>query len=565
MQDLKVLKKEGKAPEWLTEEGFQTLNGGYLIDEETPYDLYKRLAKASASYYNSNLKYESKLFEYLWKGWLSPSTPVASNFGTDRGFPISCFTIHPADDTFSIFSKAQELAMLSKYGGGVGIYLGEIRGKGSPISKGGISDGIVPWAKVYDATTVAVNQAGVRRGNSVVYLPIDHADIDEFLDLRRPTGDPNRRCMNIHHAVTITDKWMQEMAAGDSKKRQLWKKVITARFEVGEPYILFIDNVNAQNPECYSANGLSVKSSNLCSEIMLHTDSEHSFICCLSSLNLSKWEEWKDTDLVETSVRFLDSVISEFIAKASNVQGFECSVRSAIKGRALGLGVLGWHSLLQSKNLPFDSYESMMLNNRIFKTIRERADLESALLAQELGEPEWCVGFGRRNTHTLSVAPTFSSSIICQSVSASIEPWAANVFSHKTAKGTFIRKNTYLEKLLSDKSKNTPEIWDSIVANKGSILHLDFLSTDEKNIFLTAREINQFAIIKQAAQRQKHIDQGQSLNLFFASNASPKYINDVHLEAWKSGLKAVYYCRTEGVLSGDLANRSSSDCAACEG
>lgn len=561
---LKKLKEENKAPQWLTEEALQTLENGYLCDGESPVDMYRRLAKTSASYYNNDKLYEDKVFDFMWKGWLSPATPVACNFGTERGLPISCFTVHPDDDTYSIFSKAQELAMLSKYGGGVGVYLGEIRGKGSPISKGGISDGVVPWAKVYDSTTIAVNQAGVRRGNSVVYLPIDHADIEEFLDLRRQTGDPNRRCMNIHHAVCISNQWMDEMLAGDAKKREIYKKVLTARFEVGEPYIFFTDNVNIANPKSYKDNGLTVKSSNLCSEIMLYTDPEHSFICCLSSLNLAKWDEWKDTDLVETSIRFLDTVISEFIEKASKIPGFEPSVRSAIKGRALGLGVLGWHSLLQSKMLPFDCYESMRLNNLIFKTIRERADAESERLSTELGSPEWCVGHNRRNTHTMAVAPTFSSSIICQSVSAGIEPWAANAFSHKTAKGTFIRKSVVLENLLEQKGKNTPEVWDSIIGNKGSVQQLDFLTAEEKEVFLTAREINQFAIVKQAGQRQKYIDQGQSLNLFFASNASPKYVNEVHLEAWKIGLKALYYCRTEGVLSGDLANRSSNECAACE-
>jgi ribonucleoside-diphosphate reductase alpha chain len=562
--NLKQLKKDELAPEWMTSESLQTLCNGYLYNDETPKDMYKRLAKTSASYYNKDKKYENKVFDYLWNGWLSPATPVASNFGTDRGLPISCFTIHPADDTYSIFQKAQELAMLSKYGGGVGIFLGDIRGKGVPISKGGISDGVVPWAKVYDSTTIAVNQSGIRRGNSVVYLPIEHADIDEFLDLRRPTGDPDRRCMNIHHAVCITNAWFDSMLNGDKKKRATWKKILTSRFEVGEPYLFFTDNVNDQNPQCYKKNKLNVKSSNLCSEITLYTDSEHSFVCCLSSLNLAKWEEWKDTDLVETSIKFLDSVITEFVLKASKIQGFDASVRSAEKGRALGLGVLGWHSLLQSKIIPFDSFDAMQLNNLIFKTIRERADKETEDLAKEFGEPEWCKGFGRRNTHTLSVAPTFSSSIICQSVSAGIEPWAANVFSHKTAKGTFIRKNVQLEGIIKELNHDSSETWDSIISNGGSVQHLDFLSAEIKQVFLTAREINQFAIVKQAVQRQKYIDQGQSLNLFFPSNASPKYINDVHLEAWKSGLKTLYYCRTEGVLKGDLASRNSEDCAACE-
>ena len=558
------LKLGGFVPEFYDDASYQTVINGYLYKDETPKQMYKRLAKTSASYYNNDKKYEKKLFDFLWKGWLCPATPVAANFGTNRALPISCFSFSVDDTTDDIFQKNHELAILSKHGGGIGVFLGRVRGGGEPISKGGVSGGVIPWAKVYDSTTVAVSQGSTRRGASAVYLPIDHKDIEEFLDLRRPTGDPNRRCMNLHHAVTITDAWMNSMLAGDLEKRKIWKKILTARFEQGEPYLFFTDNVNNQNPECYKANNLNVETSNICSEITLHTDPNHTFVCCLSSLNLSKWDEWKDTDLVEVAVRFLDSVIEEFIQKASYIRGFENAVRSAVKGRAIGIGVLGYHTLLQSKMLPFDSFESMMLNNLIFKIIKERADKETRNLAKELGEPEWCRGFNIRNTHLIALAPTASNSIISGGVSPSIEPIAANIFSQKTAKGTFIRKNKQLESLLSSKGMNNDSTWKSITVNNGSVQHLTFLTKEEKDVFLTAKEINQFALVKQAAQRQKHIDQGQSLNLFFAENSDPKYINDVHLEAWRSGLKTLYYCRTEGVLKGDLANRDSTDCSACE-
>jgi ribonucleoside-diphosphate reductase alpha chain len=564
MIDLTALKLSGEVPEWMNEEGYITLTNGYLLKDETPRQMYLRVAKAAASYYKDAKKIEQKFFNILWKNWLCPASPVLSNMGTDRGLPISCNTIHLADSLDSIFMKNYEFATLSKNGAGVGIYFGDIRGRGAPIKGNGLSEGVIPWAKVFDTTTMSVSQGSTRRGAAAIYLPIEHVDINEFLNIRRQTGDINRRCLNINHGVCISDAWMNSMLEGDKEKRQLWVEILKSRFETGEPYLFFSDNVNKNNPECYVKNNLTVKSSNICSEITLYTDSDHSFVCCLSSLNLVRWDEWKDTDTVNLTVRFLDAVLSEYIKKTEDMKGMAASRLSAIKGRAIGIGVLGWHTMLQEKKLAFDSFDAMQLNAQIFRTLHEKAETETKLLAEELGEPEWCQGFGRRNTHLIAIAPTVSNSTISGGHSAGIEPISANIFTLKSAKGTFIRKNTTLEKLLESMGKNTPEIWSSINAQNGSVQHLTCLSAEEKEVFLTAREINQHTIIKLAAQRQKWIDQAQSINLFFAFNSLPKYIHEVHLAAWKNGLKTLYYLRSDGVIKSDLASRSESDCKACE-
>jgi ribonucleoside-diphosphate reductase alpha chain len=396
-------------------------------------------------------------------------------------------------------------------------------------------------------------------------LPVKHGDISEFIHIRRPTGDIHRRCLNIHNAVCIEDEWMKDMLAGNQQNRDLWMEILKTRVETGEPYLFFSDNVNKNNPQCYKDLGLTVKTSNICTEIFLYTDPDHSFVCCLSSLNLVKWDEWKDTDLPQVAARFLDAVLSEYIEKSESIPGLEAARRSAIKGRAIGIGVLGWHTLLQQKMVAFDSFDAMMLNANIFRTLKTKAEEETKKMAVELGEPEWCKGYGIRNTHLLAIAPTVSNSIISGGHSPSIEPFAANIFSQKSAKGTFIKKNPGLEALLEIKGKNTTDVWKSINEQSGSVQHLTFLSETEKAVFLTAREINQYAIVKQAAQRQKFIDQGQSINLFFGANSDPKYIHGVHLMAWEEGLKSLYYFRTEGVIKGDMASRSKDECAACEG
>ncbi len=562
--NLNQLKEDGLAPEWMDEPGYETLSRGYLLQNEAPRHMWVRVANAAA-FKIKRPDMAPDFFDLFWKGWLGGASPVLSNMGTERGLPISCYSQHVHDSVYGIFDKVKELSILSKNGGGVGVYFGDVRGRGTSIKGNGKSEGVIPWMRVFDATTHSIAQGSTRRGSTAVYLPIEHLDIDEFIKIRRPTGDVNRRCLNLNHAISITDDWMKSMIDGDEKKRLLWQEILTQRFETGEPYLFFHDNVNRQLPECYIKNNLDVKTSNLCSEIFLHTDPDHTFVCCLSSMNLAKYDEWKDTNAVKTAIYFLEGVMEEFIQKATKIPGMESAVRFAEKSRALGLGVMGWHSLLQSKNLPFDSFESMMLNAEIFRGIRQKAEEATTELAKKLGEPEWCKGFNRRHSHLMALAPTASNALISGNVSPGIEPIASNIFVQKTAKGNFIRKNAKLEALLELKGKNTPEVWKTINENKGSVQHLDFLEELEKKVFLTARELNQFALVKQAAQRQAWIDQGQSLNLFFAANSDPKYINEVHLEAWRSGLKSLYYLRSEGVLKGDMASRSKEECEACSG
>jgi ribonucleoside-diphosphate reductase alpha chain len=565
MKTFEELKASGEAPEWMNEESFRTLSFGYLLTDETPRGMYRRIAQAAGSYTSDPSLWEKKFFEVMWKNWLCPASPILSNLGSSRGLPISCNSIHVEDSIHGIFSKNYELASLSKNGAGVGVYLGDIRARGSDIKGNGKSTGVVPWAKVYDTTTICVNQGSTRRGASAVYLPVDHGDIEEFINIRRPTGDVNRRCLNLNHGICIKDDWMNQMIDGDESKRKIWKDILRTRAETGEPYLLFIDTVNKNNPDCYKDNNLEVKTSNICTEVTLFTDPNHTFVCCLSSMNLVRWDEWKDTDTIEVAIRFLDAVLEEYIQKTKGIEGLQASRASAVKGRAVGLGVLGWHTLLQEKMLKFDSFESMMLNAKIFSTMKKKAEIATKLLAEELGEPEWCKGYGRRNTHLMAVAPTFSNSTISGGHSAGIEPVTANVFVQKSANGTFIRKNKTLENILKEINQDTPDIWKSINENLGSVQHLSFLNDEIKAVFLTARELNQYSIIKQAGQRQKYIDQAQSVNLFFASNSDPKYIHGVHLAAWEEGLKSLYYLRTEGVLRGDLASRSKEECSACEG
>lgn len=561
--NLQELKQQDEAPEWLTEEGLKTLQGSYMLPGETPRGMYLRVAYAAGSYYKDK-NWSLKFFEAMWKNWLCPASPVLSNMGTTRGLPISCNSIHVGDSVDSIFRKSHELAILSKNGAGVGIYLGDVRGRNADICGNGKSEGIIPWAKVYDSTIISVSQGNTRRGAGAVYTEVRHSDIDEFTNMRRPTGDANRRCLNLNHGICIDDQFMLDAKAGDKDARHRWEEILRTRVETGEPYLFFSDNVNRQNPECYNANCLKVKTSNICTEIFLYTDPDHSFVCCLSSLNLVRFDEWKDSDVVQTTVRFLDAVLQEYIIKSEGVPGLESSRRSAMKGRAIGIGVLGWHTYLQERMIPFDSFDAMMANNVIFKNIREKAEIETKILAAELGEPEWCKGFGRRNTHLMAVAPTVSNSTISGGHSAGIEPIAANIFSLKSAKGTFIKKNIVLQRYLESIGKDIPDVWKMINEHSGSIQSLSFIDDKIKEVFLTAREINQHAIIKQAAQRQKYIDQGQSVNLFFAANSSPKYIHEVHWAAWEQGLKSLYYLRTEGVIKGDLASRSKEECAACE-
>jgi ribonucleoside-diphosphate reductase alpha chain len=578
-------------PEWgNTEIYVKTISKGYLLAGETPKDAYWRVATRVAQRLNKP-QLASKFFDYIWRGWLNLATPVLSNTGTDRGLPISCFGIDVADSIADIGSKNLEMMLLAKHGGGVGIGINMIRPAGSKISQNGTSDGVVPFAKIYDSTILATNQGSVRRGASSVNLNIEHADFDDWLEIREPKGDVNRQCLNLHQCVVVSDKFMRKVEEGDPEARRKWGKVLQKRKATGEPYIMYKGNVNKQNPDAYKQNGLKVYMTNICSEITLHTDESHSFVCCLSSLNLAKYDEWKDTDLIYTATWFLDGVLEEFIQKAKNMRGFENSVRSAEKGRALGLGVLGWHTYLQQKGMAFEGLPAQFETRKIFSQIKIESERASRDMANEYGEPLWCVGTGMRNTHLRAIAPTVSNSKLSGNVSAGVEPWAANIFTEQTLKGTFIRKNRELEKTFRKIGINTKETWDKILVDGGSvqdIAELDnwgyvagkLMQRDEmpenaiannevdwvKDVFKTFKEINQLELVKQAGIRQQYIDQSVSLNLAFPSQASPKWINQIHMEAWKQGIKTLYYMRTESVLRGDIAMRATDpDCLSCDG
>jgi ribonucleoside-diphosphate reductase alpha chain len=559
-------------PEWMKKEALVTLSKGYTMKGESPRDMYTRVATSAAKYLEMP-EMADRFFQYMWNGWLCPASPVLSNTGTERGLPISCFGLSVPDSIVGIYGSALELGVMTKSGGGVGICLSNVRGRGAPIRGGenGSSEGIVPWAKIYDSAIIGTSQGGVRRGAASVNLDVEHSDIEEFLRIRRPSGDANRQCLNLHHCVLVGDEWMQSMLDGDSHKRNIWIEILRARLETGEPYIMFKDTVNNANPQAYKQNNLNVEMTNICTEITLYTDALHSFICCLSSLNLAKWEEWKDTDVVEVSIYFLNGVLNEFIARAKNMEGMERAVRSAVKGRAIGLGVLGWHTLLQSEMTPMNSLRATLLNKFIFKNIKDKANKASKELAARFGEPEWCKGTGMYNSHLIALAPTRSNSLIAGGHSPSIEPMVANAFTDKTAKGVFTSRNPALEKLLETKGKNTYDVWRSIVGNQGSVQHLDFLTEDEKEVFLTAYEISQLALIKLAADRQPYIDQAQSLNLFFPADMDPKVFHQVHVEAWRGGVKTLYYCRSSSVLKADATSKThadvsgDADCKSCEG
>jgi len=551
-------------PEWMDEISLSTISKGYLLPGETPKKAYRRVSKAIAERVNRP-DLEAKFFKYIWNGWLGLASPVLSNTGTDRGLPISCFGIDTPDSIRGIGLTNAELMKLTALGGGVGVSVSRIRPRGTEITGNGKSEGVVPWCKIYDSSIIATNQGSVRRGAASVNLDINHPDIKEFLQIRRPKGDPNRQCLNLHQCVVVDDSFMRRLGERDSEAMSTWLEILKTRVETGEPYIMFKDNVNKANPLAYAMNNLDVTMTNICTEITLHTDEEHSFICCLSSINLAKYDEWKDTDLIEISIRFLDGVMQEFIDKSNGKDSLIRTHRHAKKGRALGLGVMGWHTFLQQKNLPFNSIASTAWTHTIFSDIRQKAEATSRQLAVEYGEPVWCKGTGMRNTHLLAIAPTVSNSRISD-CSAGIEPIPANVYTFNGAKGTFIVKNKILEKLLEEKGYNTSKVWDQILADKGSVQNLpdNILSPDEKEVFLTFSEVNQFELVKQAAIRQKYIDQTQSLNLSFDPTDSPKWINQVHMEAWKLGVKTLYYLRTDSVIRGDIGSRTA-DCLSCDG
>ena len=550
-------------PESFNEVSLATISKGYLLPGETPRKAYRRVSKAISERLNRP-DLENKFFKYIWNGWIGLASPVLSNIGTDRGLPISCFGIDTPDSIRGIGLTNAELMRLTSYGGGVGVSLSRVRPRGTEIRGNGSSEGVVPWAKIYDSTIIATNQGSVRRGAASVNLDINHPDIKEFLQIRRPKGDVNRQCLNLHQCVIVDDAFMRKLNDRDPNSMSLWLEILKSRVETSEPYIMFKDNVNKDNPMAYTINNLTVSMTNICSEITLHTDEEHSFICCLSSLNLAKYDEWKDTDVVETAIYFLDGVMEEFIQKTNGKESMIRTHRHAKKGRALGLGVMGWHSFLQQKNLPFNSISSTAWTHTIFSDIKQKANNASRKLAEEYGEPLWCKGTGMRNTHLLAIAPTVSNSRI-NNCSAGIEPDPANIYTFNGAKGTFIIKNPILEKLLESKNHNTSKVWNQILIDNGSVQNLsnDILTEEEKEVFLTFSEVNQLELVRQAAIRQQYIDQTQSLNLSFSPTDSPKWINQVHMEAHRLGIKTLYYLRTDSVIKGDLGSRTS-DCVSCE-
>ena len=577
-------KKGEDYPEWGDTEVYKkTIGGSYLLDGETPRQAYERVSTAVARrLYKPELK--DVFFDYIWKGWLCLASPVLSNTGTDRGLPISCFGIDVADSIADIGTKNLEMMLLAKHGGGVGVGINMIRPAGARITGNGTSDGVVPFCKIYDSTILATNQGAVRRGAASVNINIEHPDFLDWLEIREPKGDVNRQSLNLHQCAVVGDKFMRKLETGDQEARKKWSKLIQKRKATGEPYILFKGNTNKANPEAYKANGLKVHMTNICSEITLHTDESHSFVCCLSSLNLEKYDEWKNTNLVYDATWFLDGVLEEFIQRAKGLRGFENSVRSAVKGRALGLGVLGWHSLLQKNGIAFEGLMAQFKTREIFSKIKIETERASRKLAEVYGEPLWCVGTGMRNTHLRAVAPTVSNSKLSGNVSPGIEPWAANVFTEQSAKGTFIRKNKELKKVLRKVGIDNKETWDKIMSDGGSVQDVKELDgwfydhsgrlTQEyaedyekvKNVFKTFKEINQLELVKQAGIRQDYIDQSVSLNLAFPSEATPKWMNTVHMEAWKRGVKTLYYTRTESVLRGDIAAAAMDpDCLSCDG
>ena len=566
----------------------KTISGGYLLQGESPRDAYKRVATTVARrLYKPELS--ETFFDYIWKGWLNLASPVLSNTGTDRGLPISCFGIDVGDSIADIGGKNLEMMLLAKHGGGVGIGLNMIRPAGATITGNGTSDGVVPFCKIYDSTILATNQGSVRRGAASVNINIEHNDFEEWLEIREPKGDVNRQSLNLHQCAVVGDKFMRRLEQGDSEARTRWSKLIRKRKATGEPYIMFKGNVNKANPKAYKENALKVHMTNICSEITLHTDESHSFVCCLSSVNLTKYEEWKNTNLIYDAIWFLDGVLEEYLQKAKGLKGFENAVRSAEKGRAIGLGVLGWHTYLQQNGIPFEGLQAQFETRRIFSQIKIESERASRALAEVYGEPLWCRGTGFRNTHLRAIAPTVSNSKLAGNVSPGIEPWAANVFTEQSAKGTFIRKNKELIKVLRKAGINTNETWDKIMADGGSVQDipelddwgyvnkkltriseqesLDLTGFDSvKDVFKTFKEINQLELVNQAGIRQQYVDQAVSLNLAFPSEASPKWINQVHLDAWKKGVKTLYYMRTESVLRGDIAAKAMDpDCLSCDG
>ena len=581
----------------LTNFGKATLTDRYLGQNEFHQDLFARVA---STYADSNL-HAQRIYNYISNLWFMPATPILSNGGNERGLPISCFLNEAGDSLNSILDLWSENVWLAAKGGGIGSYWGNLRSIGEKIGRVGKTSGIIPFIKVMDSLTMAISQGSLRRGSAACYLPIDHPEIEEFIEMRRPTGgDPNRKALNLHHGVLISDSFMRAVETNDQwtlkspkdrvvqstiSARNLWIRLLTARVETGEPYIVFVDTVNRLIPQHHKLAGLDVKTSNLCSEITLPTGTdkdgkERTAVCCLSSLNLEMYDKWKDEPLfIEDVMRFLDNVLTDFIERAP--ESFKNAKYSAMRERSVGLGVMGFHSFLQKNSIPLESVMSKVWNNKIFKHIQIKANEASTKLAEERGScpdaEEY--GFKERFSNKTAIAPTASISIICGGASPGVEPVAANSYTHKTLSGSYNVKNKYLQEVLKKYEKNDDETWSTITTNQGSVTHLDFLTNHEKDVFKTAFELDQKWIVDLAADRTPYISQAQSINVFLPADIHKKELHQIHFQAWKKGLKSLYYCRSKSIqraenvnnnLSADLTkqvsktNQDDEECLSCQ-
>tara|TARA_B100000700_G_scaffold22419_1_gene21704 strand:+ start:128 stop:2074 length:1947 start_codon:yes stop_codon:yes gene_type:complete len=571
-----IIKIDRSKDKNLTDFGRATLSDRYLGQDESYQDLFARVA---STYADNNL-HAQRIYNYISNLWFMPATPVLSNGGTERGLPISCFLNEAGDSLEGILDLWSENVWLAARGGGIGSYWGNLRSIGEKIGKVGKTSGIIPFIKVMDSLTLAISQGSLRRGSAACYLPIDHPEIEEFIEMRRPTGgDTNRRSLNLHHGVLVSDAFMRAVETdsqwglrspkdgsiqGTLSARNLWIRLLTARVETGEPYIIYIDTVNRQIPQHHKLAGLTVKTSNLCSEITLPTGidrdgNERTAVCCLSSLNIEKYDEWKDNkNFVEDVMRFLDNVLTDFINNAPD--SFANAKYSATRERSVGLGVMGLHSYFQKKNIPFASVMSKVWNKKIFSNIQEKVDKASKDLAKERGACPDAEEFGikERFSNKTAIAPTASISIICGGASPGIEPIAANSYTHKTLSGSYNVKNKYLAKILERHGKNNDEVWSSITTNQGSVSHLDFLTKEEKEVFKTAFEIDQKWIVELGADRTPNISQAQSVNIFIPADVHKKELHQIHFQAWKKGLKSLYYCRSKSIQRAENINAGSS-------
>tara|TARA_B100000676_G_scaffold123481_1_gene123061 strand:+ start:2054 stop:4015 length:1962 start_codon:yes stop_codon:yes gene_type:complete len=566
--------------DYLTAFGKATLTDRYLMRDEGFQDLFARVAM----HYADDSGHAQRIYDYMSQHWFMPSTPVLSNGGTSRGLPISCFLNEAGDSLEGIVGLWNENVWLAARGGGIGSYWGNLRSIGEQVGHNGKTSGVIPFIRVMDSLTLAISQGSLRRGSAAVYLPLNHPEIEEFVELRRPTGgDPNRKALNLHHGVLVPDAFMRAVEADAEwaltspkdgsvlrkiSARSLWIRILTSRVETGEPYLINIDHVNKALPEHQKLGGLEVKTSNLCSEITLPTGidrfgEDRTAVCCLSSLNLEKYPEWeKDEGFIEDIMRFLDNVLQDFIDNAPD--DFSRAKYSAMRERSVGLGVMGFHSFLQANMIPFEGAMAKVWNMRMFKHIRTAADAASRLLAEERGACPDAEDFGimERFSNKLSVAPTASISIICGGASPGIEPAAANSYTHKTLSGSFNVRNPFLRALLAEKGKDTDEVWSSITTSEGSVQHLDFLNEDEKSVFRTAFEIDQRWIVEHAGDRSEFICQSQSINLFLPADIHKRDLHQLHLQAWKKGVKSLYYCRSKSIQRAEVVASHEGDQAA---